>query len=53
MVKPPYKNCWNGISRKIEGNETEIQTTIRKGYEENSIELDNPKLFITFYIHLN
>lgn len=31
--KLPYKNCWNGIGGKIEGNETEIQATIRECYE--------------------
>lgn len=46
--KPPYKNCWNGIGGKIEGNETEIQATIRECFEETGIKLDNPKLFITY-----
>ena len=46
--KPPYKNCWNGIGGKIEENETEIQTAIRECYEETSIQLVNPKLFITY-----
>lgn len=46
--KPPYKNCWNGIGGKIEENETEIQTAIRECYEETSIKLVNPKLFITY-----
>lgn len=46
--KPPYKGCWNGIGGKIEGNETEIQAAIRECYEETGIELENPKLFITY-----
>lgn len=46
--KPPYQNCWNGIGGKIEGNETEIQATIRECYEETGIKLENPKLFITY-----
>ena len=46
--KPPYKNCWNGIGGKIEENETEIQAAIRECYEETSIKLVNPKLFITY-----
>ena len=48
--KPPYKGCWNGIGGKIEENEneTEIQTTIRECYEETGIQLNNPKLLITY-----
>lgn len=46
--KPPYKNCWNGIGGKIENNETEVQTAIRECYEETSIKLVSPKLFITY-----
>ena len=46
--KPPYKNCWNGIGGKIEESETEIQAAIRECYEETSIKLVNPKLFITY-----
>ena len=46
--KPPYKNCWNGIGGKIEENETENETAIRECYEETSIKLVNPKLFITY-----
>lgn len=46
--KPPYKNCWNGIGGKIEENETEVQTAIRECYEETSIKLVNPRLFITY-----
>lgn len=46
--KPPYKDCWNGIGGKIEENETEVQTAIRECYEETSIRLNNPKLFITY-----
>lgn len=36
MVKrntPPYKDCWNGIGGKIEGNETEIQASVKSNYE--------------------
>lgn len=46
--KPPYKYCWNGIGGKIEENETEVQAAIRECYEETGIQLDNPKLFITY-----
>ena len=46
--KPPYKDCWNGIGGKIEENETEIQATIRERYEETGIQLNNPKLLITY-----
>ena len=46
--KPPYKNCWNGIGGKIEENEIEVQTAIRECYEETSIKLVNPRLFITY-----
>lgn len=45
--KLPYKNCWNGIGGKIEGNETEIQATIRECYEETNIKLSAPKMFMT------
>lgn len=46
--KPPYKNCWNGIGGKIEGNETEIQASIRECFEETGIRLSNPKLLLTY-----
>ena len=46
--KPPYKDCWNGIGGKIEGGENEIQAAIRECYEETGIQLQNPKLFITY-----
>lgn len=46
--KLPYKDCWNGIGGKIEENETEVQTAVRECYEETSIKLNNPKLFITY-----
>lgn len=46
--KPPYKDCWNGVGGKIEGNETEIQAAIRECSEETGIQLNNPKLFITY-----
>lgn len=46
--KTPYKDCWNGIGGKIEGNETEIQATIRECFEETGIKLDKPKLFIKY-----
>lgn len=46
--KPPYKNCWNGIGGKIEGEETEVQAAIRECQEETGIKLENPKLFITY-----
>ncbi len=46
--KPPYKDCWNGIGGKIEGNETEIQAAIRECHEETGIKLNNLKLFITY-----
>lgn len=46
--KEPYKNCWNGIGGKIEEGENEIQATIRECNEETGIEINNPKLFITY-----
>ena len=46
--KEPYKDCYNGIGGKIEENETEIEAAIRECYEETSIKLTNPKLFITY-----
>lgn len=46
--KEPYKNCWNGIGGKIKEGENEIQATIRECNEETGIEINNPKLFITY-----
>ena len=46
--KQPYRNCWNGIGGKIEENETEVQATIRECYEETGIQLNNPKLLVTY-----
>lgn len=44
--KSPYKNCWNGIGGKIEGDETPIEAAIRECYEETHIPI-NPKLLLT------
>ncbi len=46
--KKPYKNCWNGIGGKIEGNETPIEAAKRECMEETSISLENPKLLVTY-----
>lgn len=46
--KKPYKNCWNGIGGKIEGNETPIEAAKRECMEETNIVLTDPKLLVTY-----
>lgn len=45
--KKPYANLWNGIGGKVEGEETPIQTAIRECKEETTLDMLNPKLYMT------
>lgn len=46
--KKPFKNCWNGIGGKIEGDETPLEAAKRECMEETGILLTNPKLLVTY-----
>lgn len=51
--KKPFANCWNGIGGKIEEAETEIEAAVRECKEETGIDMNNPKLFITYKYPIN